>query len=48
VTIVNTFNSHKKFEIISIAQGGNMLKNPKHFVFIFNAEQRPKRAAVRQ
>jgi hypothetical protein len=24
VAIVNTFNDHKKFEIIGIAQGGNM------------------------
>jgi hypothetical protein len=30
--IINTFNGHKKFEIIGIVQSGNMLKNSKHFV----------------
>jgi hypothetical protein len=39
VAIVNTFNGHKKLEIIDIAQGGNMLKNSKHFVFIINEER---------
>jgi hypothetical protein len=47
MAIVNTFNGHKKFEIIGIAQGGNMLKNLKHFVCIINEEQKPKMAALR-
>jgi hypothetical protein len=47
VAIVNTFNGRKKFEISGIAQGGNMLKNSKHFVNIINEEQKPKIATPR-
>jgi hypothetical protein len=47
VAIVNTFNVHKKFEIIGIAQGENKLKNSKHFVYIINEEQKRKMAALR-
>jgi hypothetical protein len=40
VAIVNTFNGPKKFEIIGIAQGGNMLKNsqdePKMAVLMYS------------
>jgi predicted ester cyclase len=47
VANVTTFNGHKKFEIIGLAQGGNMLKNSKHFVYIINEEHMPKMAALR-
>jgi hypothetical protein len=48
VAIVNTFNGHKKLEIIGVAQGRNMLKNSKHFVYIIiNEEQKPKLATLR-
>jgi hypothetical protein len=47
VAIVNTFNVYKKFEIIGIVQGGNMLKNSKYVVFIINEEHRSKMAALR-
>jgi hypothetical protein len=48
VAIVKTFNGHKKIEIIGIAQGGNMLKNSKHFVYIIHEDQRIAVNQVRQ
>jgi hypothetical protein len=41
VAMVNPFNGHKKFEIIGIAQGENMLKNSKHF-YIIHEKKGPK------
>jgi hypothetical protein len=47
VAIVKTFNGHKKFEIIGLVQGGNILKNSKHCFYIIHEEQRPKIAGLR-